>query len=686
MRRASAFGRDKPHSPSAGAPRGSADPQPGSGPGSGQSYALAIGLGLVLAALIVAVSPLPAAPWLGAEHPPAPPSEGALGWLWDALLLALPVAERGLRGELAALLLVLALAAAAGLLCARLYRGTGRTLAAATAVPLTTALLLAWLREDPADAVTALASSLAATIGLASFIGARVGTRVGTRVGLEWVRGAVALLVAALLEPRFGPGLAALLLGHAVWHQGPGRGAARALLALAPAALLVVLTWSLGHVFSDTWIAIPEISGLARRVGPALLYPALALLVLLVLPLRWRGGGPLLALGAVSLVLVDRDGPLAPEPMRLMLVAVAACGWVWLAGSVEVFLNGRRWLARCGAGLAMTALLGWIVWHRAIVDEPIAGRRPVSLLALQQRGLIAPGDVLIAHEPWLATTFAAAQRDEGLRPDVELHAAAELDPDGLSEQLARWARAGRRVLSDSFSYGGRWRADWVLDSGPLFWFIGTAAADAHEFTDIRPHTPDLSDPVLTLEEQARWERLQLERARHRRALGRHDEAVQALPLADADLTELMQQLQRARLSRLPAVEGSELGPTPWPTAPPPASALAEAGDLLLALGDGPGGAARLDEAAALGVAEAFAGLARWQLRAGEEEAARTTLTEISMDPGLRVQLLEVCRWLLVRGRARQAAAVLAGAVAAPGHAPEELGLRLAVLRGLATPR
>jgi len=679
MRPASVFGRDKPHSPAVGVARGSAR----EAPDPERSFALAIGLGLVLAALLVAVSPLPASPWTRAEHPVMSASAAPLAWLWDALLLALPVAERGLRGEIAALLLALAVAAAAGLLCARLYRGTGRALAAATAVPLTTALLLVWLRGGPADAAWALASSLAATLAMASFLGARVRGRAGD--GSTWARGGVALLGAVLLAPRFGAGLAALLLGHAAWHQTPGRGLLRALRALAPVVLLGLWIWSSGHVFMDMRIEVAEVSGLARRVGPALLYPALALLVLLVLPLRWRGGGALLGLSAAALVLVDRDGPLAPEPLRLTLVAVAACGWVWLAGSVDGDPR-RRWLARCGAGLATTALLGWILWrHGELVDAPVAARRPASLLALQQRGLIAPGDVLLAHEPWLVAAFAAAQRDEGLRPDVALYAAAELDPGGLSERLAAWARGGRRVLSDSFNYGGRWRADWVLDSGPLFWFVGTADVDAQQFTDVRVFVPDLADPALTPEERARWERLQLERARHRRALGRHDEAALALPLEEPELAELTQQLQRARLSRLPAVEGSELGPGRWPSAPPPASALAEAGDLLLALGDGRSGAARLEEAAALGAAEAFAALARWQLRAGEEEAARATLTALAMDPELRPQLLDVCRWLLARGRARQAAAVLAGAAPAPGHAPEELGLRLAVLRGLAGP-
>lgn len=672
MGRVSTGGRDKPHSSLADPAQGSAR----NGRDAPRSFAPTIGLGLVLAALLVAVSPLPAAPWTGAEHPAAAPGSGPLGWLWDALLLALPIGERGLRGELVVLLLSLALAAAAALLCARLYRGTGRRLAATCAVPLTTALLLVWLRAEPGAAATVLASSLAATLGLACLLGRGPASRDG-------LSGGAALLGVLLLTPRFGVGLAALLLGHAGWQRAGARWSKRCL-ALAPALMLSLWACLFEHVAWDLRIDLAAASGLARRVGPGLVYPAAALLALLVLPLRWRGGGLLLLLTLGGLVLVDGDAPLVPEPLRLTLIAVAACGWVWLAGSLAGY-TGRRWLGRCGAGLATGALLGWIAWRLEIVGEPAAARRPASLLALQQRGLIAPGDVLLARDPWLVETFSAAQRDEGLRPDVELHAAASLDPDELGGRLAAWARAGRRVLSDSFSNGGRWRADWVLDSGPLFWFIGTAGPEAHSFTDIRAFAPDLADPALTPAERGRWERLQVERARHRRALGRPEEAVQALPLDDASLGELAQQLQLARLSRLPAMEGSELGPTPWSPAPPPASALAEAGDLLLAMGDGRDGAVRLEEAAALGVAEAFAALARWQLRAGEEEAARGTLEGIAAEPGLRPQLLAVCRWLLVRGRARLAGAVLAGAAPAPTHAAEELALRLAVLRGLATP-
>ena len=677
MDRVSAFGRDKPHSPPQEATRGSAPwgrgavpqraatgpaanhgtstagaggaiPRPANAaePDRGEvSAAGPVGVGLVLAATIAAASPLPAGGWTEAEHPLVLPTAGPLGWLWDALVLALPVGERGARYGFGTLLVALAVAAAAGLLAFRLYRGVGRAPAAATTVPLCAVLLLAWLREGPTDAPATLGVGLLATLALATLVDARVRGQAADRA--TWARGGVA-------------------------------------------AILALGTWCFGHVPLDSPITIDvgAFTALARAVGPTVLYLALALLLLLLLPLRWRGGGPLLVVAGAALVLVDRSGPLAPEPLRLVLIAVAACGWIWLAGSIAGRESGagRRWLARAAAGFAVAILMTLAGARVKLASEPAAARRPTaSLLALQQRGLIAPGDVLLAHDPWLAAAFAAAQRDEGLRPDVELHAAAELDASRLSDRLAAWARADRRVLSDSFSYAGRWQAAWTLDSGPLFWFIGTASVGDRDFTDLRAYAPALDDPTLTASERARWERLQVERTRHRRALGLHDEAVLALPLADDELAALAQRLHLARLSRLPAVAGSELGPAPWPAAPPPASALAEAGDLLLALGDGAAGTTRLDEAAARGVAEAFAALARWQLRAGEEEAARATLAVVAATPGLRPQLLGVCRWLVARARVEQAAALLAAAAPAPAFAAEELGLRLAVLRELAGP-
>jgi hypothetical protein len=427
-------------------------------------------------------------------------------------------------------------------------------------------------------------------------------------------------------------------------------------------------TCSSGQGSTDTLVT------LGRIAGPALQGPALALLVLVVALLRWRGGG-LVLMAAIAAVAVGC------VPVALVVVAVAACGWIWLAGGLRA-----RWLARGAVAvvsLGVLALTARVAGPR--VDAPIAARRPEhAMIAVIQRGLVAPGDVLLAHDPWLVAAFAAARRDEGVRPDVVLVAAGDIDPARLSDLLAAWRAEGRRVLSDSFSYAGRWQAAWVLDSGPLFWLVGGADLGERSFTDLHAYTPDLEDPELDPDERARWERLHLERVRHRRALGRHDAAALALPLDEDGRAEVAQRVHLAELSRLPAVAGSELGPAAWAIAAPPASSLAEAGDLLFALGDGEAGAGFLERAAAAGASEAFGALARWYLRAGEEVAARETLAAMS-DPALRPQLLAVCRWLLARARVDRVAMLLTDVATAPGHAPEELGTRLAVLRGLAAP-
>lgn len=644
-----------------------------------------VGAGLVVAATVVAtVAGSPAPPSLSASAEPllVAATPGPLGCLWDALWLALPVGERGARGEFAVLLAILAVAAAAGVLAYRLYRGTGRGAAAFAAVPVCAALLLGWARED---GVTpgALGFTLLATLGLAGVVGGRVsGPGWATRsTWPTWVRGVVATIAAGLLWQRVGAAWAAVVFVYMAWTGSVGRTGWRRVGVIGAVALTLVvlayMTWPAGQDLR----LVMDLGAVARSTGPALLDLALALAVLLVTPLRWRGGGLLLALVIAGLLVGDRGGRLMPAPMLLVLLAVTACGWIWLAGSVR-----RRWLAWLGVAAATVAILGIVAASLEITSEPIAARRPeASLLALHQRGLIAPGDVLLAHDPWLASAFAAAQRDEGVRPDVELHAVASVDPARLSERLAGWARAGRRVLSDSFNYAGRWQAAWALDSGPLFWFVGTAGAVDRDFTDLRDHSPGAALASLAPAERARWERLHVERARHRRALGHPDEALLALPFDDDTLAALAQRLQLAKLSRLPAISGSELGVGAWSPAPLPASALAEVGDLLRALGDGTAGTERLEEAAARGVAEAFGALARWQLRAGEEEAARATLEVLAAAPVLRPQLLAVCRWLLARTRAGQARALLEGLAPVQGHAAEELGVRLGALRGLAGP-
>lgn len=643
----------------------------------------AIAGGLVVAAALTAASPLPGTWMTSAEAPLRLPTPGPLGWLWDAATLWLPLGERGVRAGFAALLLALAVAAGAGWLAFHLYRGTGRQAAGFATVVVCAALLLPWLRDADAAQVPALLGfCLAGTVALGLVVGARVhGDGARGRV----IAACGAAMLAAVLWPRAGVGAAALLLGYVGVVSAKGRRRAAAGLGLAAIPLMVFGAGLFRHDLMDSswtwrwWSELrcgPDLSGVLEIAGAGLVFPALALLVLLVVPLRWRGGGLLLGVVGSGLVVADRAGSLAPMPGLLILIGVAACGWIWLAGSV-----GGPWAARAVA-LAVLVVAG----SRAVLAPgPVAATRPTaSLLALHQRGLVAPGDVLLAHDPWLEMVFAAARRDEGVRPDLEVYAAIGLEPAELDRRLATWEREGRRVLSDSFNHGGRWHGQGLLDSGPLFWAIEVPDDVEREFTDLRGLSPG-PETRLRGDEAARWERLHIERARHRRSLGEAAQAMLALPLADDELAILTQQLRLAELSRLPASPGSELGPTTWSRAPALARARAEAGDLLFALGGGADGAGQLEQAAERGAAEALAALVRWQLRGGEEAAANATLRVLATAPVLRPQLLAVGRWLLRRTRPRQVAELFASVPPAPGHAPEELGLRLATLRGLAAP-
>ena len=174
----------------------------------------------------------------------------------------------------------------------------------------------------------ALASGLVAVLALGLVVGARVRRSGGAFAGLA---GGVLALAGALGWPRGGALCGALVLGSLGWNHGSGwrRAVLGAGLGLAP--LLLFGTGRFGHDLNDiSWSGGSSQLGLALRVASAaLLFPALALLVLLVWPLRWRGGGLLLGLALSGLAL-----PLMATPLWVALVSVAVCGWIWLAESV----------------------------------------------------------------------------------------------------------------------------------------------------------------------------------------------------------------------------------------------------------------------------------------------------------------------------------------------------------------
>jgi hypothetical protein len=305
-------------------------------------------------------------------------------------------------------------------------------------------------------------------------------------------------------------------------------------------------------------------------------------------------------------------------------------------------------------------------------------------MRLYERGLIAPGDAIAVAGPAFFRDLNDARQLEGWRPDVEFVDAATIDEPELMAQILLWDQHGRRVLSDSYSAGGRWTAQWVLDSGPLFWFVGEATQLEQDFTDLSRLLPE--DPpsprqhrLLTL--------MALERARYRRALNEPTAAVAALPLATDRRRSVVTRLQLSRSVRPYANQESELSMPADGSIPADALVVAEAGDLLFAHGEHDRGADLLLEAAAAGLPSALGALVRWQLRAGLDVAAWTTLETLVRGAEHRDQAIDVLHWMVARERyadASRLAVVLAEAGAdVPSHAADEIAARLLLQRALA---
>ncbi|MBL4683321.1 MAG: hypothetical protein JKY37_01935 [Nannocystaceae bacterium] len=450
----------------------------------------------------------------------------------------------------------------------------------------------------------------------------------------------------------------------------------------------VRLLWPTSKLATD-----PSVAGIV--------YPAVALAAVMTFVLRWRGGPWLWAWALVPVVIVDARGPWVPHSVLLVVIAVAASGWVWLAG---LWPPHHARLARGLAGLTALGLcvLSWLsatspsglatATMRGATVSAVAEQRPLrSLVSVYTRGLIAPGDVLVAHNRWLAEALEDRSRVEGWRPDVAIVHAESLNDQTIARLSLDWQRTGRRILSDSYNLGGHWRATWAVDSGPLFWFVGEHALSEPDFTDLSDllPPPGSRDP----ERMRQWHRLAIERTRFRRALRDPSAALAALPLPTPRFRSLLTRLQLVRSARTDQAAGSELPatlPSPAQTdALDAALVSAEAGDLLFSYGEQERATELLIAAANDGYRPAWGALARWQLRAGSTSAATATLAAIASTAALRSQALAVLRWLLSRGRiadARELLTVLGpprpGALSPPDTA-NEVAARLRLLDAMA---
>lgn len=633
--------------------------------------------------------------WAQAEPSmPISPAASPLKPVWAAMAHALPVGELTQRLDLLAALFVVFLAMAASWMGYQLYRGQARWLAAASCGPLTAVVVLHWLYEvGVTSAFPALPAAVLATLAVSALVRSLV--HLGRVTTVARTRALSAAGLAALVDPPSGLPLVALL-GAVAWFRGPIRARPRwraTLLvvggSVVPAGLAAALVGG-GTVWpavSSLQLGLPPLELLEDHLPEAALYPALALVVLLVVPLRWRGGPTLVAIGLCSMVVQVQGRPLAPVPALLVLCCVATAGWVWLAGSMW---PGRPRLDLAQAAMASVALVPlawWPPWTElGVASRPLARRRsPVPIVRIYEQGLVVPGNVLLVHDPWLRRALTDRRAREGWRPDVVLEDASAVGgPDLLAASVA-WLAQDRRVFADSFDAGGRWSPQWVLDGGPLFEFVGPSAENRREYTDL-PRV----DPTATghrASSRGRLVRLCVERARFRRAVGDPREALEALSLSPPRERGLETHLALARSVRAHAGAGSELPPAPEDAAWSEAALVAEAGDLLYANGEHRRASELLAEAGAGRYHPAWGALARWQLRAGEDRAAHETLRIMAGDPDLRGTILETVRWLLARDRVADARRVLESLDASldsrSTDPTEELATRLMVLRALA---
>jgi hypothetical protein len=607
---------------------------------------------------------------------------GPAGPVWTALADLLPVGELAWRADVLAALFCGLCALAAAWASYQLFRGPGRWVASVAVGPIITAALLGWARDvGPAEALRMLPPTLVGTLAVAWTVRSLVHFGFVTPVARTRAVGAAA--VVAVFEPRMGlPLLLAVAAGgYALGRQRRLVGGT-VVVAVVPAAIAFAALWITGAYWTlpdltSLRLAAPDLDPfLGGHLPTAGAYAGLALVLLLVMPLRWRGGLVLVVLTAGGLFLHDRHGSLAPTPALLMLLGSAAAGWIWLAGSAAP--KAKPWVGRVLAVAATPAAAFVALSQGALGVTPVAASRTTaSLHRLYEKGLVAPGDTLVTYGAW-TRTIQEARYAQGWRPDVECTAGDGLSPDALMEVVMEVDARNRRLLSNSWSGGGNWSAEWMLDSGPLFWLVGPGLApEEREFTDLTRFVPELGS--LPEAERAQWVRMVVERARFRRALGEPAAALEAMPLSSESHRGMHTRLQLATNARPSAGRESELpalsGPLP---ADPRAVWAAEGGDLLFAYGERERASELLAEAGAAGHPSALAALARWQFRAGEDEAARQTVAAMAGNPTMRSDALAMVGWLLARQRTADAAHLL-GALTLADRPTMEIGARLEVL-------
>jgi len=623
---------------------------------------LALVGGAVLSGVVVLWHEVPA-PWTYAELGPGEPSTtasvGPLLWIHRAL----PLWPLAWRVDLLAVLALSLVATLVGWLMARAPFDRGQTLAILAAPALVSAALLPRFRLEPAALGMELLACAPPLLALGLFVRSRPKQH------------AALVIATASLGVAFEPhtGIVNVAIAGGCVLIGASLPLADALRAVALGTLPALVAGCV--VGFGAWPTFALAEGIALSAWPPwLLALGGSSLATLGVTLRNRLAAiVLLAIVAGQWVTVD-GAPLAPETSTALVFALASAVWV----TTVARLGHHRWLQH-GLGTAVCAVL-LVMALRPLErrGHAVADDRPLGTLRrVYDRGLVAPGDAVFAYGPYFALAKQAAIY-EGWRPDVDIVDASTLDPADFLNLTMRWDAIGRRVLSDSFDGGGNWDPSWIVDSGPLFWFVGRGSIPDPEFTDLSRFEP-VTGQVDPRTEHA-WADLQIERSRFRRRLGEVEAALQALPMTAQRRRSLLTRLQLARSVRPTPTAASELGSKAGPSDPPQARIIAESADLLYAYGEHARATELFIEAADEGSSQALAALARWQFRAGQEAQAQTTVGWLATEVEARRRAIELGHWLLDRHRDADAQSLLRLMRNTPERlVPAELGLRLRAL-------
>lgn len=517
-----------------------------------------------------------------------------------------------------------------------LFRGPSRPLAAVVAAVLASESAWAVVTSNDTAAVTTLtqlAFTIVTMLGVFAIVRALV--RHGKVTGRAFVHTIAAAISLVLIDVHAGAIMGGLLIGGAVTRRFKGTRRSVSpipwwsLITLSGFALVISLAaslhdhrWMSQLLESDAPLQIDISRMLSAPAGfpPRLYLPAYALLVILIAPLRWRGGLTMIVITTASIIFTCRDAPIAGGLPAACLLSVCAGGWIWLAGTI----TNNVPLAKTFSTVSTVGLLLWGEIGATRTAHDRLERPRASLVRLLEQGLAAPRDVVFLMQPSLRAQLQHLQQRHGMRPDLKLASTEDFSDSDLITAVVAWNTAGRRILSDSFSLENRWDARWAIESGLLYWFI----FDRERVVEAPSIASHAAVEDLAPKARAPFALMQLERARYRRNLGRYELAGRSLAIVDPELLGLSSSTAAAERTKMPSNYATMILPPltvtdGWPLQQIVQESNIEAGDLLCHLGNLEQGENVLYRVGLDGASRAWGPLLSWLAVSGQRNRTNT---------------------------------------------------------------